>query len=217
MSRQKILIVDDSKLIRMQVRDMLPDQVDILEAGDGVEGLTMIDQERPSLVLLDFFMPKMNGSGVILRVQENPALQHIPIVMMSGRQDDVMAEIPDLTTKFEFVSKPFEKNTLMLAIKSAMAKAKVHSIPAASASATQGLRPASATATQGLRPASASATSTSATQALRAASASATGGLQSLQAEMAQLRQQNEALRNDLESVKKQMAQLMAFVRQKVQ
>jgi CheY-like chemotaxis protein len=201
MSRQKILIVDDSKLIRMQVRDMLPDQVDILEAGDGVEGLTMIDQERPSLVLLDFFMPKMNGSGVIQRVQENPALQHIPIVMMSGRQDDVMAEIPDLTTKFEFVSKPFEKNTLMLAIKSAMAKAKAHGVPAASASATQGLRPASA----------------SATQALRAASASATGGLQSLQAEMAQLRQQNEALRNDLETVKKQMAQLMAFVRQKIQ
>jgi CheY-like chemotaxis protein len=216
MSRQKILIVDDSKLIRMQVRDMLPDQVDILEAGDGVEGLTMIDQERPSLVLLDFFMPKMNGSGVIQRVQENPALQHIPIVMMSGRQDDVMAEIPDLTTKFEFVSKPFEKNTLMLAIKSAMAKAKAHGVPAASASATQGLRAASATAT-GLRPASTSGTSTSATQALRAASASATGGLQSLQAEMAQLRQQNEALRNDLESVKKQMAQLMAFVRQKIQ
>ncbi len=212
MSRQKILIVDDSKLIRMQVRDMLPDQVDILEAGDGVEGLTMIDQERPSLVLLDFFMPKMNGSGVIQRVQENPALQHIPIVMMSGRQDDVLSELPDLTTKFEFVSKPFEKNTLMLAIKSAMAKAKVNGIPAASASATQGIRSASATATQGLRPASASAT-----QALRAASASATGGLQSLQAEMAQLRHQNEALRNDLESVKKQMAQLMAFVRQKIQ
>lgn len=199
MSRQKILIVDDSKLIRMQVRDMLPDQVDILEAGDGVEGLTMIDQERPSLVLLDFFMPKMNGSGVILRVQENPSLQHIPIVMMSGRQDDVMAEIPDLTTKFEFVSKPFEKNTLMLAIKSAMAKAKAHGIPVASASATGGIRSASAT------------------QALRTASASATGGLQSLQAEMAQMRQQNEALRNDLESVKKQMAQLMAFVRQKIQ
>jgi CheY-like chemotaxis protein len=215
MSRQKILIVDDSKLIRMQVRDMLPDQVDILEAGDGVEGLTMIDQERPSLVLLDFFMPKMNGSGVIHGVQDNPALQHIPIVMMSGRQDDVLAELPDLTTKFEFVSKPFEKNTLMLAIKSAMAKAKVNGIPAASAAATQGIRPAGAT-TQGLRPASASATASSA-QALRAASASATGGLQSLQAEMAQLRQQNEALRTDLESVKKQMAQLMAFVRQKVQ
>lgn len=200
MSRQKILIVDDSRLIRMQVRDMLPqDQVDILEAGDGVEGLSMIDQERPNLVLLDFFMPRMNGSDVIHRVQENPSLQHIPIVMMSGRQDDVMAELPDLTTKFEFVSKPFEKNTLMLAIKSAMAKAK-GSIPLASASATQGLRPASASAT-----------------ALRAASASATQGLQSLQAEMVQLRQQNEALRNDLETVKKQMAQLMAFVRQKVQ
>jgi CheY-like chemotaxis protein len=211
MSRQKILIVDDSKLIRMQVRDMLPEQVDILEAGDGVEGLSLIDQERPSLVLLDFFMPKMNGSGVIQRVQENPALNHIPIVMMSGRQDDVLAELPDLTTKFEFVSKPFEKNTLMLAIKSAMAKAKSHSIPAASAAATQGIRAASAAATQGLRPASASAT-----QALRA-STNATSGLPAIQAELAQLRQQNEALRNDLETVKKQMAQLIAFVRQNAQ
>ncbi|MBF2080297.1 MAG: response regulator, partial [Synechococcales cyanobacterium T60_A2020_003] len=61
MANQKILIVDDSKVIRMQVQEMLPkSNVEILEAKDGVEGMELVQQNHPNLILLDFFMPRMN-------------------------------------------------------------------------------------------------------------------------------------------------------------
>lgn len=125
MENQKILIVDDSKTIRMQIKDMLPKgNFEIIEAKDGEEGLEMIQQERPNLVLLDFFMPRMNGWEVVQRVQTFPKLQMIPIVMMSGRREDVEKAVPELFNYFEFVSKPFEQTLLLKAIKSATIKAK---------------------------------------------------------------------------------------------
>jgi CheY-like chemotaxis protein len=55
MASQKVLIVDDGKTIRMQVREMLPKGTfEVLEAKDGLEGLNLIRQERPNLILLDF-------------------------------------------------------------------------------------------------------------------------------------------------------------------
>jgi two-component system response regulator len=46
----KILVIDDSKVIRMRVREMLPaGNFEVLEAKDGIEGLNLIQQERPNL------------------------------------------------------------------------------------------------------------------------------------------------------------------------
>ncbi|HEY9621882.1 MAG TPA: response regulator [Crinalium sp.] len=125
MARQKILIVDDSRTIRMQVKDMLPQgNFTILEAKDGVEGFEIISQERPNLVLIDFFMPRMNGWEVVQKMQTFPKLQPIPIVMMSGRREDVEKAVPELFDYFEFVGKPFEQKLLLKAIKAATSKAK---------------------------------------------------------------------------------------------
>jgi CheY-like chemotaxis protein len=125
MASQKILIVDDSRTIRMQIKDMLPKgNFTILEAKDGAEGFDMISQERPNLVLIDFFMPRMNGWEVVQKMQTFPKLQPIPIVMMSGRREDVEKAVPELFEYFEFVGKPFEQKLLIKAIKAATTKAK---------------------------------------------------------------------------------------------
>jgi len=125
MTTQKILIVDDSKIIRMQLKEMLPrGNFEILEAKDGVEGFELIYQERPNLVLIDFFMPRMNGWEVVQKLQSFPKLQSIPIVMMSGRREDVEKTVPELFEYFEFVSKPFEQRLLIQAIQKSTQKAK---------------------------------------------------------------------------------------------
>jgi CheY-like chemotaxis protein len=101
MPSQKILIVDDSKTIRMQVKDMLPKgNFEVLEAADGLEGLDVITQERPNLILLDFFMPRMNGWEVVQKLHDHPKLHVIPVVMMSGRREDVEKTVPELFTYF---------------------------------------------------------------------------------------------------------------------
>lgn len=125
MTQQKILIVDDSELIRVMIKDMLPgDRFEILEAQDGAEGFALIYAERPHLVLMDFFMPNMNGWEVLYKVQGYPELNRIPVVMMSSRPDDVEDLLPGLLSHFEFLRKPFDQPALFRSIKLSMEKAK---------------------------------------------------------------------------------------------
>jgi CheY-like chemotaxis protein len=121
----KILVIDDSKVIRMRVRDMLPDgDFQVLEAKDGVEGLNLIRQERPNLIMLDFLLPRLSGWEVYQELQLEQSLQAIPLVIMSGRKEEVTDKLSEPFEFFEFIEKPFEKHQLQGAIKGAITKSK---------------------------------------------------------------------------------------------
>lgn len=125
MATHKILVIDDSRVIRMRVRDMLPQgNFEVLEAKDGVEGLNAIREQRPNLIMLDFLLPRMSGWEVFQEVQKQPDLQHIPLVLMSGRKEEVTEKITEPFEFFEFIQKPFEQKELIEAIKKSMAKAR---------------------------------------------------------------------------------------------
>ncbi len=179
MASHKILVIDDSRVIRNMVRDMLPKgNFQVLEAKDGVEGLNCIRQERPNLIMLDFLLPRMSGWEVFQQIQSQTDLQSIPLVLMSGRREEVAEKIPEPFEYFEFIEKPFEQKELIEAIKSAMAKARLP-------------RPRAAT---------------SATPA-----AAATGS-----ADVDALNQKIQKMQAEIDALKKQMAQLLAFVKQKL-
>lgn len=126
MANHKILVIDDSRVIRNMVRDMLPKgNFEVLEAKDGIEGLNSIRQDRPNLIMLDFLLPRMSGWEVFQQIQEQPDLQKIPLVLMSGRREEVTEKISEPFEFFEFIEKPFEQKELIEAIKSAMAKARL--------------------------------------------------------------------------------------------
>jgi CheY-like chemotaxis protein len=174
----KILVIDDSRVIRNMVRDMLPKgNFQVLEAKDGVEGLDCIRQERPNLIMLDFLLPRMSGWEVFQQIQSQPDLQTIPLVLMSGRREEVTEKIPEPFEYFEFVEKPFEQKDLIEAIKAAMAKSR---LPRARAVAPQ------------------------------AAAAPSTGG------DVAALNQKVEKMQAEIDLLKKQLGQVMAFVKQKL-
>jgi CheY-like chemotaxis protein len=121
----KILVIDDSNVIRNMVRDMLPKgNFEVLEAKDGVQGLNLIRQERPNLIMLDFLLPRMSGWEVFQQIQANQDLQMIPLVLMSGRKEEVTEKLQEPFEFFEFVQKPFDQKELIEAIKTAMAKSK---------------------------------------------------------------------------------------------
>ncbi|MEO1211198.1 MAG: response regulator [Cyanobacteria bacterium J06638_20] len=205
MAGQKILIVDDSKTIRMQVRDFLPKgNFEVIEARDGVEGLDVIGREHPSLVLLDFFMPRMNGWEVVQRIQADPKLKAIPVVMMSGRREDVEKIVPELFDYFEFVGKPFEPSHLFRAIKSATVKAKER---------RQGKVVVQAIPTEPRRSA---AVIRAEVQPLQSVSVGVQEEVRSLQADVQQLRIQNVKLQQEVEALRKQLVQLVTYVRQKI-
>ncbi len=125
MASNKILVIDDSRVIRKTVRDMLPDgDFEVIEAKDGVEGINLVNQEHPSLIMLDFILPKMSGWEVFQQIQAHPELQKIPLVLMSGKKEEVTSKISEPFEYFEFIEKPFDRAILAEAIKVAMTKAR---------------------------------------------------------------------------------------------
>jgi DNA-binding response OmpR family regulator len=129
-SNHKILVIDDSKVIRMRVKDMLPDgNFEVIEAKDGLEGLSLIKAEMPNLIMLDFLLPKMSGWEVYQEIQKQYNLKTIPLVLMSGRKEEVTDKLNEPFEYFSFVEKPFDQKQLVDAIKEAMVKAKKHPQP----------------------------------------------------------------------------------------
>lgn len=125
MSNQKILVIDDSKVIRMRVKDMLPTgNFEVIEAKDGLEGFNLIRAENPNLIMLDFLLPKMSGWEVFQEIQKNQRLRTIPLVLMSGRKEEVTDKLPEPFEYFSFVEKPFDREQLVDAIRDAMVKSK---------------------------------------------------------------------------------------------
>lgn len=181
MPGQKILVIDDSKVIRVRVREMLPQgNFEVLEAKDGEEGLKLIRQARPNLIMLDFLLPKVSGWEVYQKVQAHPELSKIPLVIMSGREEEVMEKIPKPFEKhfFAFIAKPFEKKQLTEAIKSAMVLAKKKPVPEAPA----------------------------------AAAASSGAGAADIQA----MTQKMAKMQAEIDTLKKQMAQVITIIKQKL-
>ncbi len=182
MASHKVLVIDDSAVIRNMVRDMLPKgNFEVLEAKDGVQGITLVQQERPTLIMLDFLLPRMSGWEVFQKIQEQPELQSIPLVLMSGRKEEVTEKIHEPFEYFEFVQKPFDQRQLIEAIKLAMTKAKRR--PAAMAMASSASR--------------------------TTVSGESSGDVQTLKTQVARLQTEVEAL-------KRQQAQILAFIKQKM-
>lgn len=192
MATHKILVIDDSRVIRMRVREMLPaGNFEVLEAKDGIEGLNLIKTESPNLIMLDFLLPKMSGWEVFQEIQASPQLQTIPLLLMSGRKEEVTEKIPEPFEHFAFIEKPFEKKELVESIKDAMKRAP--------------RRPATITGPV--------ATGGGADSAELAALTQTVAGLQQ---EVATLTQKNTVLQKEVDALKKQMGQLVGFIKQRL-
>jgi CheY-like chemotaxis protein len=109
------------------VRDMLPPaNFEVLEAADGIKGLEMIHQAKPWMIMLDFLLPRMSGYEVYETLQQSPELSRIPLVLMSGRKEEVTSKIsePFEDKYIVFIEKPFEQKELITAIKRSMVLAQ---------------------------------------------------------------------------------------------
>ena len=125
MATSKILVIDDSRVIRKTIRDMLPEgDFEIIEAKDGLEGIDFVQKEHPTLIMLDFILPKMSGWEVFQQIQAHPEFQKIPLVLMSGKKEEVTSKISEPFEYFEFIEKPFDRVVLSEAIRVAMTKAR---------------------------------------------------------------------------------------------
>jgi len=81
----RILLVDDSKPIRMENESVLHKAgYEVLCAEDGESALRMARDKKPDLILLDMILPKVSGPEVLHRLKANPETAQIPVVVLSS-------------------------------------------------------------------------------------------------------------------------------------
>jgi diguanylate cyclase len=86
----RILVVDDHpQIVRLIQRVLETDGHEILTAGDGEGALRKIQEEQPALVLLDVMLPGMDGYQVLGAMKADPATQQIPVIMLTGMDQDI--------------------------------------------------------------------------------------------------------------------------------
>lgn len=110
----KVLAVDDSKTIRKIVSKAFSayDCV-VLEAENGIEGLSTASREKPDLIVLDITMPVMNGVEMLGKLKGQPELKDIPVIMLTAEsgKDNVM-QIVKMGVR-DYMVKPFKGEQLI--------------------------------------------------------------------------------------------------------
>jgi putative two-component system response regulator len=124
--RKKILLVDDDVIQHTIVGNMLNDEYDLIKAKSGDEALSHLYNSKfiPDLILLDIFMPHMDGWEVFNRIKAISLLKNVPIAFFTsikGEEDEKRAY--DIGAD-DFIKKPFEKEDFLKRIKKIIEKAE---------------------------------------------------------------------------------------------
>ncbi|MEH2208059.1 MAG: response regulator [Nostoc sp.] len=120
----KILIIDDEKALRQAMAQILKDEGhDVIEAGDGEQGLKIIQQDatsRPDLVFLDLKMLKTQGSAV-LKALGSKTLFELPVIVMTAYGTSRTAIEAMQLGAYDYLTKPFDLEDLVNLAQKALA------------------------------------------------------------------------------------------------
>lgn len=119
-----ILLIDDEKSIRKTLKEILEYEGYVVdEAGDGAEGLRMIQEGDYDIALCDIKMPKMDGMEVLEKAQAANA--DVPFIMISGHGTLETAVEAVKKGAFDYVAKPPDLNRLLITIRNALDKSNL--------------------------------------------------------------------------------------------
>jgi len=104
---QKILIIDDEKANLKILSETFKEDVDVILAKSGQQGLDKAIKYRPDLILLDIIMPDMDGFQVIGHLKSNPLTSNIPVIFVTGEMDVDKEERGIELGACDYIQKPF--------------------------------------------------------------------------------------------------------------
>lgn len=116
-----VLVVEDDKLIGTMFSDFLGRQgYRVVFAADGLEAYKAVLTEKPSVVITDLMMPKLDGYGLFDALRTLPEFSLIPVILITGSmrpEDEVKAFERGF---FDFIEKPVKEGTLIMRVKRAL-------------------------------------------------------------------------------------------------
>jgi two-component system phosphate regulon response regulator PhoB len=120
-----ILVVEDEPpLQKLLAYNLEVSGFTVLQAFDGEEALTLIDERPPDLVLLDWMLPQLSGLEVCRRLRRRPDTAHLPIIMLTARGEE-----PDRlrgldTGADDFIAKPFSPAELIARVRAVLRRVR---------------------------------------------------------------------------------------------
>ena len=127
MGSEKILLADDDPMIVDALEHQLRREgYDVVTAFDGEEALSRFEECSPDLVLLDVMMPKLNGWDVCREIRGQ---SHVPILMLTARDDEFDRVLGLELGADDYVTKPFSTRELIARIRANLRRAAVDSTP----------------------------------------------------------------------------------------
>lgn len=117
----KVLVIDDEEDYRIIISEVLRGAgMDVSLAKDGEEGLRLLKESPPEIVLVDWMMPRMDGEQFCRAMRAEPALKDIPVLMLTVKQTaDEELEALHFGVD-DFVVKPFRSPELLARVRAAL-------------------------------------------------------------------------------------------------
>ena len=111
---RKVLVVEDSSTTRKVISITLGQRgYEIIEARDGLEALSRLNEEKPDLILLDIILPKMDGYKILSIIKSNAVFKDIPVIMLTSRDGFMHKMKGKLAGSAAYLTKPFDPKVLV--------------------------------------------------------------------------------------------------------
>ncbi len=121
--KKTILIVDDEKMIlNLLSCNLIKEGYNVIEAKDGLEAITIAQEEKPDLILLDVMLPKLDGLSVCKRVKN---IMNVPILMVTAKDEELDKIVGLELGADDYITKPFSIRELLARVKANLRKADV--------------------------------------------------------------------------------------------
>ncbi|MGE0552861.1 MAG: ATPase, T2SS/T4P/T4SS family [Gemmatimonadales bacterium] len=121
-----VLLVDDEDQLRKVMRDLLERQgFTVVEARDGAEAITVVDQHNPDIVILDLNLPRVDGYAVLAELRSRELTRNLPVIVLTAKTDeDNEVRVLELGAD-DFLTKPFRPRALGARLKTMLARRAV--------------------------------------------------------------------------------------------
>ncbi|HGI1213757.1 TPA: response regulator YycF [Streptococcus pyogenes] len=133
---KKILIVDDEKPISDIIKfNLTKEGYDIVTAFDGREAVTIFEEEKPDLIILDLMLPELDGLEVAKEIRKT---SHVPIIMLSAKDNEFDKVIGLEIGADDYVTKPFSNRELLARVKAHLRRTETIETAVAEENASSG-------------------------------------------------------------------------------
>jgi len=118
MAKKKILLIEDDRDIVELVRyNLEKEEFQVTASSDGSTGLAQIKKSLPDLLVLDLMLPKISGLEICKEVRRDPALNRLPILMLTARGEEADRVVGLELGADDYVTKPFSPRELVARVK----------------------------------------------------------------------------------------------------